>query len=52
MPQIVEDKADTRLIINTCNTIYDVIENSAKKFGFRECKDDPGLGNTSLPSIN
>lgn len=47
MPQITaappEEEKDGRLIINSCNTIYDVVGNSAKRFGFRECKEDPGL---------
>ena len=46
LPQVapvVEDEKDGRLIINSCNTIYDVVGNSAKRFGFRECKEDPGL---------
>jgi len=48
---VLEDEKDNRLIINTCNTIYDVVANSAKRFGFREVKDDPGLTHTSLPNI-
>lgn len=55
MPQIApvqEDEKDGRLIINTCNTQYDVVGNSARRFGFRECKEDPGLNHTSLPAIN
>jgi hypothetical protein len=55
MPQIAptqEDEKDERLIINICSTIYDVVGNSARRFGFRECKEDPGLTHTTLPAIN
>jgi len=48
----VEDEKDGRLIINSCNTIYDVVGNSAKRFGFRECKEDPGLSTITLPAID
>ena len=43
LPTTGYESQNKHLIINTWNTVYDIIAIQAKKLGFKERKYDPGL---------